>query len=323
MRPITTQATRPLLGGQPKYVVCPRIPRLDPATGAKTDMPLPPLGSKAFEAFWRPVLRRVEARLRARGLASRMLFGMPADPPVPALVVAAFHNILPDVGWFVGNHPGATRYFYDRSDRSKFVPVRHCERVYTGPIPHPAEKRQFGWRRKGMVLAFNRYGFGPLCLYPNPPVWAFRILMEADLAAGHRGAGRIGADYWYMGTRSGSGGAGTFYMRYPASSIGQTGMASNCSDLLAPGPDGPVTTVKFENLREGIQAAEAGIFIQRALLAGQVTGPLAQRCWRIVDDRIHAVRVYALGLGRAGWQQRDRRLYRAAAEVAEALGGGR
>jgi len=172
-----------------------------------------------------------------------------------------------------------------------------------------------------MCLAFNRYGFGPLCLYPHPSVWAFRMLMEADLASGHRGAGRIGADYWHMGLRSGSGGAGTFYARYPHSAIGQTGMASNCAALLAPGPDGPVTTVRFENVREGIQNAEAVLFIQKALLGKTITGPLAAKCWRVLDGRVHAMRTYTLGVGRAGWQERDRALYELLAAVGHAPKG--
>ena len=296
------------------------VTMVDRATGKKTDMPLPPVGTPEYEAFWRPALREVHASLKRRGLAEKMLFGMPADPSPAAPAVAAFRNILPEVGWFVGNHPGASRLRYDAQDRNKTVPVLHVERVYTGPLPDPAKKRNFGWQRKDMALAFNRYGFGPLCLFPSPSVWAFRILMEADLASGHRGAGRIGADYWQMpGLKYNSGGGGTFYARFPQSAIGQTGMASNCAALLAPGPDGPVTSVRFENVREGIQSAEAVIFIQKALLGKRISGALAEGCWRVIDERINAMRVYTLGLGRAGWEQRDRRLFQAAADVAEAL----
>jgi len=217
----------------------------------------------------------------------------------------------------VGNHPGRTSYFYDAKDRGKTVPVTHCERVYTGPLADPAAKRVFGWQRPQMALAFNRYGFGPVCLYPTPSVWAFRILMEADLASGHRGAGRIGADYWPMeaGSRR-SGGGGTFYARWRDSATGQTGLGANCRALLAAGPDGPISSARFENVREGIQNAEAVIFIQKALLDKKVTGDLAAAAWQVLDERVNAMRVHGLGLGRARWQQRDRALYRLAGQVA-------
>ncbi len=296
------------------------VTMVDAETGAKSDMPLPPIGSREYEAFWRPVLEKVRADLEKRSLAGKMLLGMPADPHPAVPAVAAFHRILPSAGWFVGNHPGASRLRYDPTDQSKFVPVEHVERVYTGALPDPAEKRDFGWRRAQRALAFNRYGFSPLCLYPDPSVWAFRMLMEADLASGHRGAGRIGADYWQMpGIKYSSGGGGTFYARYADSAIGQTGMASNCAALLGAGPEGPVSTARFENLREGIQTAEAVVFLEKALLDGRITGPLADRCWRAIDERINAMRLYTLGLGRAGWQQRDRALFSAAAEAVKVL----
>jgi hypothetical protein len=293
------------------------VTALDPKTGTKSDMELPPPGTKEYADFWRPVLREVRRKLAERKLADRIALGMPADPPIPIPVVRIFHDVLPDAGWFVGNHPGKRGYRCDPADRRKLVSATHVERVYTGPLPDPAKKRHRGWQRKQMCLAFNRYGFGPLCLYPNPRVWAFRMLMEADLASGHRGAGRIGADYWRMpDVRSRSGGAGTFYMRYPQSSVGQTGMAANCAALLAPGPAGPVSSVRFENVREGIQNAEAAVFLQKALLAKTLPEKLAGRCRRALDARIHAMRTYTLGLGHAGWQQRDRTLYGLAAEVA-------
>ena len=59
--------------------------------------------------------------------------------------------------------------------------------------------------------------------------------------------------------------------------------------------------------------------IQKALPGKRISGALADECWRVIDERINAMRVYTLGLGRAGWQQRDRRLFQAAADVAEAL----
>ncbi|KKL51381.1 hypothetical protein LCGC14_2296060 [marine sediment metagenome] len=59
------------------------------------------------------------------------------------------------------------------------IPFLHAARR----MPDPAKKRNFGWQRKQMALAFNRAGFGPLCLYPTPSVWAFRMLMERTLPA--------------------------------------------------------------------------------------------------------------------------------------------
>jgi hypothetical protein len=281
---------------------------LDPATGKKSDMPLPKLASDEYAAFWKSALVKAKERLEKKGLADKLLIGMPSDPGVRPKLVTIFRNILPESGWFVGNHPGCRGYKYGKK-WEEIMPALHVERVYTGGLPDPVKKRQFGWQVKQVCLAFNRYGFGPLCLYPKPRVWAFRMLMEADIASNHRGAGRIGADYWYMGLKTGSGGAGTFYARYPGSGVGQTGMAANYAALLAPGPDGPVTSMMFENARESIQNAEAVIALQKAVLNKKLTDDQIKEVWKVLDERIYAMRIYTLGLGKAGWQERDRKLY--------------
>ena len=98
-------------------------------------------------------------------------------------------------------------------------------------------------------------------------------------------------------------------------------MANNTTDLFAPGPDGPVTTVRFENACEGIQLAEARIFIEKAL--ADETRPLpealARRCRELLDLRTNVLR----GMGVPGQPDRDRRLFDLAGEVAGALAAGR
>jgi hypothetical protein len=125
--------------------------------------------------------------------------------------------------------------------------------------------------------------------------------------------GRVSSD-------TSGGNRGTFFQRYLKSSVGQVGMANNTTDLLAPGPDGPVTTIRFENARECIQTAEAMVFLQKALLAKKLTGPFADRCWKLLDERVNAMRVYCFRLGRAGWLRRNKQLFEAAAEAAKILG---
>ena len=86
--------------------------------------------------------------------------------------------------------------------------------------------------------------------------------------------------------------------------------------MLAPGPDGPVASAQFKNLREGIQAAEALIAIEQALESKKLAGDLEKRCQAIVAERINACREYKLGMAGQGWQDRDRRLFALAGEIA-------
>jgi len=81
------------------------------------------------------------------------MYGMPADPPVPAAVVAAFHNILPETGWFVGNHPGCANYNYDRKDYKEGRP-RPPLRAGVPPGRSPIRPRN------AVRLAAERHGAG-------------------------------------------------------------------------------------------------------------------------------------------------------------------
>ena len=106
------------------------------------------------------------------------------------------------------------------------------------------------------------------------------------------------------------------------------------SALLAPGPDGPVSTARFEMLREGAQECEARLVLENALADPTATnkfgGALANRCQEILKERDAAFRfVCAGGLSRpegwewyasSGWEDRAGKLFDCAGEVTRALG---
>ena len=94
-------------------------------------------------------------------------------------------------------------------------------------------------------------------------------------------------------------------------------------------------------MREGIQECEARIFIEKAILEKKITDELAKRAQAVLDERIGAMRMgltllasgadseshwwgavglmgYNWYIG-SGWQERSRKLYDVAAEVATAL----
>ncbi len=56
--------------------------------------------------------------------------------------------------------------------------------------------------------------------------------------------------------------------------------------LIAPGPDGPLPTERFEMLREGMQEAEARVAIEKALIAGSLPAELADRCHALLLERM-------------------------------------
>jgi hypothetical protein len=143
--------------------------------------------------------------------------------------------------------------------------------------------------------------------------------------------------------------------RYPKSLYHNLNIRS-C--VLAPGPDGPVATSRYENFRAGVQQCEARIFIERALidekLKQKLGDDLARRCQEALDERVlhmwkggselqltgrkatqfatnvnDKATTFSRHVGGqvghrwfvgSGWQRRTALLYQLAGEVAKAIG---
>ena len=85
-------------------------------------------------------------------------------------------------------------------------------------------------------------------------------------------------------------------------------------------------------LREGLQECEARITVEKAILAKKVTGALAKRAQKLLDERIHALKKGMPGAWpygghwstvksefplfiHGGWQKRSRDLFDIADEI--------
>jgi len=55
--------------------------------------------------------------------------------------------------------------------------------------------------------------------------------------------------------------------------------------LLYPGPDGPVATERYEVFREGVEPAEALIFIERAIQEKKLSPALQERTEKALEAR--------------------------------------
>ena len=314
-----------------------RVTVLDPATGKKSSMTLPEYGTPECEALWRPLLTAIKQRLAAKGLDPLIRLGLPADGSPPWQHVAMFRRMLPGAAWVRESHFNIHAFRYDPKDKKGVVPVAYNSIVWGGEVPDPAGKRLYGWRYnpRHIIMTFNRPGATALSLHGFARPWSFRMWMESTLAGGRNGNGRVGGDFWRIGMRprggsgrissEASGGCGgTLFGSYLASGVGQVGLGNSTTDLFAPGPEGPVTTVRLENAREGNAEAEARIAIERALTdkARPLPAALAKRCRAILDERANVLRMEPIGAGgiaRYRWQDRAEAIYAAAGDVAKAL----
>lgn len=295
---------------------------VDPKTGARTEMRLPDYARPEAEGLLGPLLAAVRERLAREGLDRCMMIGMSDDGDPPPEHAALIQRVAPGAPWFRDAHPDAKAIACDPTDRAKVIPVGCNSIVWASPIPDPRTKRHYGWQvdAKHLVLSYNRFGVHHLYLGTFGAPWTYRVWIEATLAYGRNGVGRVGGDFFrFVGPNR-----LPVDNRYPGSQcFGNTQLLHTTSDLFAPGPDGPLSTVRYENALAGYREAQARVFIEKALLdkARPLPAPLARTCQDLLDGRTDALRLWPLGrstLGSAGWREQGRRLFAAAAQVAAA-----
>ncbi|HUT35178.1 MAG TPA: glycoside hydrolase domain-containing protein [Planctomycetota bacterium] len=271
---------------------------LDEATGETKPLDLRSAAEGAREC-WKAFATDLHAHLREKGLADAMFWGFCwdsfGDPKLPALL----GELVPEVKWARSSHDG-------HPDGTFALVTSSLGREIT-------ETSLKGWANRGLELLCPRSGSTVLSSNGHSPPFTFRLMAHRALVAGYRGVGRLGADYW----------ADIFFRGYKGSlSGGIAGMP--CSSLLWPGKEGAESSARFEALREGLQETEARIYLEQALDRGLVPKDRGDGIRRVLDE--HNRQTLYISPGRvgmqvhehaAGWQERSRLLYGAAAKVAE------
>ncbi|MBN2581729.1 MAG: hypothetical protein JXL80_01585, partial [Planctomycetes bacterium] len=148
-----------------------------------------------------------------------------------------------------------------------------------------ADASMHGWNRPNLVTHYDR----DRALNPKTPVLWYH-LGEMCITGDQRGVGRLGADIWPLYQDKRGRWTGYIWQRYIQSSWRNLDLHSYC---LAPGPHGPVTSTRYECLREGVQHCEARIVIEEALLRDDLRAKLgdalATRCQAVLDERQQAM----------------------------------
>ena len=327
----------------------------DPKTGQSKDLLPPKWGTPEALAFWKPVIDKMRAFLATRGLQNSMMFGYIAQGwgPVPPDSTKGVPNyfadlwqMAPNTKWMVTTHIAPVSWKAGTLKNADvlgglswmFATVNSAK--WMDESDTPMWKPKYGWRDRSFpfyMLAASR---------SRSPTWdndhcanvnRLRVAPEAVLlsqAGGYtwQGFGSWGADFWGNEWYSIAGGAGNAGATFANCGLSE----STALWMVGPGEAGPVPTCRLRMMQEGLQEAEARIFVQNAVLDGEAKlGPdLTKRARELCDNRTRMFTYmanfrYNDGEGStprlrlipdaAVWDDDAVKLYRMADEVAKAL----
>ena len=287
------------------FPVTPEVMVLDEATGTASPMPAGgkkmPLAEK--QKIWKPFATELYQHMKAKGLEKAMHWGYPLDSESDHDLVVLLGEHLPAVKWTGGPHQIGSWGYQEPKYYDVFGTVRYFDNW-------PGFRMGMGFNAPQVHLAIPRIDSSVMSLTSVSHPFAYRTLVNHSLALGRCGFTRVGADEW----------AGVHYdgMRIPTWIVGMPVLFT-----LWPGEKGAESSARFEALIEGIQEAEARIYLEKALDSGRLATDLAQRVREVLDRHFqetgffqNKLCIYELEQYHHGWQDRSRALYQAAAEVA-------
>ncbi len=287
----------------------PEVMVRDEATGKSEAMKVagPTLTEAQRRAIWSAFATATYNHMKARGEEKSLFWGYAWDSEGDPNLKYLLEEFTPEVPWAMGGHELRTHPKYYKA----------YSWIYKVHSAMSLMQNDQGWRNPKLEFQNPRMGGSVMCLPGNSPPFGFRLAVDRALTVGTRGLGRLGADYWkeayFDGTRGGE-----VWL--------QPGMPVHA--LFWPGPNGAESSARFEMLLEGLQEAEARIFVEDMLGRKIVPDDLAKRASEVLVDHLAATAYIPAGVpaarffqyGAAGWQERSRRLYRMAAQVAAAVG---
>jgi len=253
--PEVIDAREKFVVGPRKEKPLPKVTLLDPASGNMTELAAPRIDDPAGEAFWRPVFEEVRAIVRRRGWPDNVIMiGEPHDERPTLRFVKLIGQWAPYVRWSVYSHfSGDSRSLagnnqktgeHGPQDDGRWVILPGMEVGYgVQPFEHmsPAMTPQDQSRQKMTALMAGSYRFS-FIQASTPEAYRTVVWWTGN-------SGRHGMDYWPLaGGRRLFHGLGNIWGGTPIS-------------MTAPGPDGPLPTVRFQMYREAVQEVEAWLTI--------------------------------------------------------------
>jgi hypothetical protein len=282
-------------------------------------------------AFWKPVIDESVQRLIKRGAKQeQIVLGMAwegagaidprtqkGDPQMKLFKKVAPELRLAQIAHFGGAGSVEIPYGYVMSvwgNKSKNV------------------SRLFGGGDLPLKIVKHYRAEGAIDLRPGSNLAVLRVFLEWAMQEGINGAGPVGMDFWYLPADPSRNWKGGYLEGQGASNLSMNMFST--SALLAPGPDGPASTARFEMVREGLQECEARMVIEKALQLANFRNKLGDRlvkqCEEVLKRRREVEEYPRIGekwsqgegwrsFETSGWQNRTLELFNLAGEVESVL----
>jgi len=274
---------------------------LDETTGREEVVGLGPEQEAARGPLWRAFARSLCEHMKTLGLEDVMYWGQTFDDVPDKGLIPLLAQAAPGVAWTCAGHA-----------RGPDATFRVAARAYGVDLT----QRSFqGWKNPFIHLLMGRTGGSVICVEGCSTPFSWRVMCDRAIYCGFNGLGRIGADYfnktWFDGVKGG------YWCM----------VGRSCVQTLWPGAGGVESSTRVEAMLEGIQEAEARIYLEQMLDRKLLPDDLAREVQTVLDDHFRGT----LHVGAGGtdygtmdiacnWQERSRRLYLAAAKVAEKTG---
>ena len=271
---------------------------LDEASGQEQRVDLgPKVPWEKRSAYWQAFASAVMARMRARGLADSVYWGQAFDNVYDPQLIEKMNELAPGTHWAAAGH-----------GRRPDANFRAVARAYASDV---LDVSQQGWKQPVVHLLMPRTAGSIICVEGTSTPFTYRVLCDRAIYSGFNGVGRMGADYFELAFYDGCRG-GEYQL-----------VGRSCIMTLWPGQGAVDSSTRNEAMLEGIQEADARIYLEQLLDRKLLNNDLARQVQQVLDEHARAT-LYIPTSGPStdlmevagDWQGRSRRLYAAAAQAA-------
>jgi hypothetical protein len=277
------------------------VKMIDEATGQTEVVELGPAQDATRRPLWRAFAVALRAHMKSLNLEDTLVWGQGLDDVPDKALIPVLAEAAPDVPWACAGH-------YRAPDAT----FRIAARAYGVDITPTSFQ---GWKCPYTHLLMPRTAGSVICVEGVSTPFTWRMMCDRAIYCGFNGIGRIGADYfnktWFDGFKGGFWGM-----------VGRP-----CVQTLWAGENGTETSVRLEAMLEGLQEAEARIYLEQALDRKVLPDDLAGEVQVALDDHFRSTLHISSGTIDPqtmdltnNWQARSRRLYQTAAKVAGKIG---